>query len=336
MVVGDPAAKSNFDGLSHQYVCQRSTDFTKNIDSINFNITMDCPGGIKTLITFPPCWDGVNLYKADNSHMAYPGSARFLGQNCPLSHPYRVPGIQVEIIFKPSNYPPAVGMPMMSTSGVSNLMWSNGDTTGVSVSRNYTAMACHTEVVSMLKYGIHGDFVNGWDMNVLTSALTDLRCVGSGTQGSTATVPMAMSDCPVLASTFDDAKARTCKMTNYPKEPYSQDDLVKIPAIPGCNLPYGNTNKPTCPTTPFTPDVTPFQGTDQSWIVDAKYRKNSTLPTTGGWQPIFCVYGDHGVFQDEISYDDQSLTPQRCGASCQASGFRFAAMTPDAVRMFIL
>lgn len=127
MLVGSPDDKEMKYGMQHQYVCQTGMDFSKNLYGNDFNFPRDCPQGLKAVIIFPPCWDGENLYKEDGSHMAYAGSGRSLGQNCPMSHPFRLPAIIFEIIYKPSEWGKATGKPLNG-----NLIWSSGDTTGVS------------------------------------------------------------------------------------------------------------------------------------------------------------------------------------------------------------
>lgn len=65
-----------------------------------------CPGGIRSVITFPTCWDGVNLDSPDHkSHVAYPikGSITdrfdYDGGICPDSHPVKVPQVMYEVIW---------------------------------------------------------------------------------------------------------------------------------------------------------------------------------------------------------------------------------------------
>ena len=51
-----------------------------------------CPDGratsLRLHVNFPSCWDGRDLYSADQGHMAYPTRGR-----CPSSHPVAVPAI---------------------------------------------------------------------------------------------------------------------------------------------------------------------------------------------------------------------------------------------------
>jgi hypothetical protein len=44
-------------------------------------------------ITFPSCWDGVNLTSADQSHMAYPFENTSRPRTCPSTHPVYLPEI---------------------------------------------------------------------------------------------------------------------------------------------------------------------------------------------------------------------------------------------------
>ena len=57
-----------------------------------------CPSGtyLSAKITFPSCWDGVNLDSADHkSHMAYPSR-----QVCPATHPVGLPALGIRLRWK--------------------------------------------------------------------------------------------------------------------------------------------------------------------------------------------------------------------------------------------
>jgi len=85
--------------------------------------------------------------------MAYPTSGSVRDGACPLSHPVRLPSIQLEYTWYTSSAIP--GIPLEG-----NVFWAFGDSTG---------------------YGIHADFVNGWDIDVLGSALNSTACgIGGG------------------------------------------------------------------------------------------------------------------------------------------------------------
>jgi hypothetical protein len=63
-----------------------------------------CEGGIRTVVTFPTCWDGVNLDSPDHrSHMAYSTGADWTdvgpSGNCSASHPVVVPQVMFEVMW---------------------------------------------------------------------------------------------------------------------------------------------------------------------------------------------------------------------------------------------
>ena len=107
-----------------------------------------------SVVYFPQCWDGINLYTSDQSHMSYPIGGNVRDGHCPLSHPFRLPHIQLEYTWVVSQVAPS------GASYAGNLIWSNGDTTG---------------------YGLHADFVNGWDLSVLGAAINSSACNVGGT-----------------------------------------------------------------------------------------------------------------------------------------------------------
>ena len=105
-----------------------------------FNTT--CPNGMRAQIVFQSCWDGINLWKADNSHVAYLSGLDH--GICPPTHPIMIPTLFIE-----TNY--AVGqVPDQAPGG--QFVFSQGDPTG---------------------YGFHADFQNGWEPNALAAAARD-------------------------------------------------------------------------------------------------------------------------------------------------------------------
>jgi hypothetical protein len=60
-----------------------------------------CAGGIRSVITFPTCWDGKNLDTPDHkSHVAYPtGNFDTNSGSCPSTHPVKLPQIMLETLW---------------------------------------------------------------------------------------------------------------------------------------------------------------------------------------------------------------------------------------------
>jgi hypothetical protein len=66
--------------------------------------TGPCVGGIRSVITFPTCWDGVNIDTPDHkSHVAYPTLGNTDSDpdagTCPETHPVKIPQVMLETIW---------------------------------------------------------------------------------------------------------------------------------------------------------------------------------------------------------------------------------------------
>lgn len=109
MLVGDAALRSPGEARK---VCHRCMPATGDNSNVNCGApdsqelpTGFCDGGIRSVITFPTCWDGKNLDSPDHkSHVAYPspGSGDVgvgASGTCPESHPIKIPQVMFEVMW---------------------------------------------------------------------------------------------------------------------------------------------------------------------------------------------------------------------------------------------
>ncbi|KAI0245871.1 hypothetical protein BJV78DRAFT_1079384, partial [Lactifluus subvellereus] len=191
---GNPYARSNTGTPESKAISWNCLNFnappgTQTPGFANTN----CPDGLRAQVFFPACWDGVNLDSSDHkSHMAYPD--RIDNGLCPSSHPIHLVSIFYEVYYNVA--------PFNALNNGGRFVLANGDPTG---------------------YGLHGDFLNGWDRSVLSRAITTCTAASG-----------VIEDCPVFQNEgrfYADADMNLCSATNpLPNEsvPYA------VPYLPGC------------------------------------------------------------------------------------------------------
>lgn len=185
-----------------------------------------------------------------------------------------------------------------------HLAWSNGDTTG---------------------YGLHADFLNGWDMDILSKALNDPGCVNLG-------YSIEIQKWPVLAPYFDPEAGEKCEPARGQlDEPYLQGDGKILPRLPGCNLLWGATGpKPPCNPPIAGLNVSAFMSTSDPLILPESERRNFTLSDDEGWRGIGCYMATASakpLGSKGISYMDDKMTPERCQQACAKNGYTYSGLS---------
>lgn len=99
----------------------------------------NCPDGVRIELLFPSCWNGKDVDSHDHkSHVAYPKLVD--GGDCPEGYPVSIVTLFYETIWNTYAFKSYDG----------HFALSYGDETG---------------------YGYHGDFINGWEQDVLEKAV---------------------------------------------------------------------------------------------------------------------------------------------------------------------
>ena len=203
--VGNATKGTKFATIGCQMGMLRNS--TNQYQQRGFIKNLDCDDFLLASVGFPDCWNGKDLDSPDHfSHMAYSNYSN--GGKCPTTHSVRIPAIVTEWGYRSKGFDPA------------SLVLASGDTTG---------------------YGLHADFIMGWDLDIFAKAIVDPTCIhrennfGEGNQ------------CTTLAATHNKKAAAMCKLaTQIPQE--SVGLTTPITQLPGCNpLSNGNGSSTSCP-----------------------------------------------------------------------------------------
>ncbi|KAI0407561.1 WSC domain-containing protein [Xylaria palmicola] len=202
MVAGTLSNRNFTDTLEQRavsFVCL-GTEGPATFDLPNQN----CPGGLRTQLIMPSCWDGENLDSPDHkSHMAYPSGLD--NGVCPDSHPKRFITLFYEVTWSVDDF-----KDMWYGDG-QPFVFSTGDSSG---------------------YGYHGDFLNGWDIPTLQKAINQCNAASGVIEecgAFTLRHDEDMTSCKVLPRVNETVTGVLpalpgCNAVHAGPEPVAQDD----------------------------------------------------------------------------------------------------------------
>ncbi|RLN88147.1 hypothetical protein BBJ28_00013687 [Nothophytophthora sp. Chile5] len=214
MLAGNPKLREAGDSIEQRAITWVCIDYDNSHPEQQGIPNFKCPDGLRGQVNFPMCWDGVNYDSDDHkSHVAY--ATELDGGSCPDGWQKMVK-IFYEAFYSVDKYDD-------EWDGDQHpFVLSNGDRTG---------------------YGFHGDFLDGWDKDVLRDAIeqcTDENYFNSG-------------ECPPLAASFSsDAPEERCV-----NEPEIVEDISPVTALPGNNPVDGDAVASTAGSSSSTATETP-------------------------------------------------------------------------------
>ncbi|PWW78338.1 WSC-domain-containing protein [Tuber magnatum] len=275
MVTGDPWLRHNNTVVgktdAFTYIC---LDYSGGSRGMKERYTefpdRNCPSGLRVQIFFPSCWNGKDLDSPDHkSHMAYPTNVNF--GKCPPSHPVRFISVFYEIIFNTNAFKD------QWYDNKQPFLLSNGDPTG---------------------YSLHGDFINGWDVDVLQKAI-DTCNSASG----------AVEECSVFKF-FERERSQDCMVPPRVEE----QTTGWLDKLPGCN-----------PVQPGPERAIQYTNCGAQEKIGAP-TKYYTDVSAKNWEYVGCVLDNltSRTFPEREDFND--LTVEKCIDYCVSKGFEWAGM----------
>lgn len=233
-----------------------------------------CPGGLRAQVYFPSCWNGKNLDTPDHkSHMSYPVGQNYDNGPCPSTHPVHMISIFYEILYDTQSFDD-------QWNGIQHpFVFSNGDATG---------------------YGFHGDFLNGWDVDILQRAIDTCTDASGQVEKCAAVTQQSVSD------------SQACRLYST----VSESVAGSMSELPGCNpITYGPER------------AAAASGCSDTTALDQGSINFIDLTSTKKWEYIGCGtdnVGDRAFTGASTSSD--MLTIISCIEFCSSKKFTYAGL----------
>ncbi|KAH9161859.1 hypothetical protein LEN26_001225 [Aphanomyces euteiches] len=241
ILAGDPSLRTyNESSLAQQAISWQCLDYSKSYPQTPGLPTTHCPDGLRGQVNFPMCWNGKDLDSPNHKdHMAYSESVE--GGKCPSTHPIKVVKLFYELFFSVKEW---------------DSEW---------VGDQHPFVLSHNDPTG---YGFHGDFLNGWDVDVLQAAVD--QCADENLFDS--------SLCPPLTASFSkNPPATRCTVGKHVNEPI--DHVAALPGYTVDGKPItGPTTSPTSAPAPSTSAPTP--STSSPATSKSPVPSTSSKPTT--------------------------------------------------------
>ncbi|KAK7418586.1 hypothetical protein QQZ08_011170 [Neonectria magnoliae] len=243
----------------------------------NYMWRTDCDNGMRAQIHFQSCWNGGD-YTANQSHIAY--MSMIDNGVCPPSHPRQLPHLFFEVIYSVNN--------VAKTKG-GRFVFANGDTTG---------------------YGFHGDFLNGWNPDVLSSAIK--QCINNDA------ISGSVAKCPPLA-----ASQTPWFSTNCPERPPLVNETVRglLGDLPGCNPVTSGPQRAPQQICAVQPPLNDFGDSGSGTVFNP-----AVGDRLGVWAYLGCAAEGSTRTLSKYAVSSDSMTIDYCTAACRAQGYPLAGL----------